>query len=295
MGKIWKNLKANLRRERLLTIANIFVMTITFLLLGTLIFIISGSQTALRYLEEQAQITVFFKDDFPEENILTFKSQIEGDQRISGVKYVSKNDAFEIFSQLNKDEPVLLENISPNILPASLEVKALNIGDLDTLADEFSTVDGVEEVRFFEDIIERFKFWSNVIYIIGFVLVGVFAIISYAVIMATVRATIHSKGIELEIMKLVGASNSYVKNPLVYQGIFLGVVSSTIAGVAMILMGAIMKFNNMFEQGLTFGFLPRLYVQPFVFSLILFIVLVLSGCFLGLLGSYTAVKRYLKY
>ncbi|OGC68922.1 hypothetical protein A2415_03935 [candidate division WWE3 bacterium RIFOXYC1_FULL_39_7] len=295
MGKIWKNLKANIKREKLLTIANVFVMTITFLLLGTLIFVISGSQTALRYLEQQAQISIFFKDDFSEENILGFKSRLEEDGRIASVKYVSKNEAFEIFSQINKDEPVLLENISPSILPASLEVKALNIGDLRVLAEEFSQVDGVEEVRFFEDIIDRFKFWSNVIYIIGFVLVAVFSLISYSVIIATLRTTIHSKGIELEIMKLVGASNAYVKNPLVYQGVFLGFVSSFIAGVAMVMIGVIMKLYNMFDYGLTFGFLPRLYIQPLVFSLLLFVFLIFSGCLLGLLGSYTAVKRYLKY
>ncbi|OGC78235.1 hypothetical protein A2619_02730 [candidate division WWE3 bacterium RIFOXYD1_FULL_39_9] len=263
--------------------------------MGTLIFVISGSQTALRYLEQQAQISIFFKDDFSEENILGFKSRLEEDGRIASVKYVSKNEAFEIFSQINKDEPVLLENISPSILPASLEVKALNIGDLRVLAEEFSQVDGVEEVRFFEDIIDRFKFWSNVIYIIGFVLVAVFSLISYSVIIATLRTTIHSKGIELEIMKLVGASNAYVKNPLVYQGVFLGFVSSFIAGVAMVMIGVIMKLYNMFDYGLTFGFLPRLYIQPLVFSLLLFVFLIFSGCLLGLLGSYTAVKRYLKY
>jgi len=150
-------------------------------------------------------------------------------------------------------------------------------------------------VRFFEDIIDRFKFWSNVIYIIGFVLVAVFSLISYSVIIATLRTTIHSKGIELEIMKLVGASNAYVKNPLVYQGVFLGFVSSFIAGVAMVMIGVIMKLYNMFDYGLTFGFLPRLYIQPLVFSLLLFVFLIFSGCLLGLLGSYTAVKRYLKY
>ena len=96
-------------------------------------------------------------------------------------------------------------------------------------------------------------------------------------------------------MKLVGASNTYVKNPLVYQGIFLGLVSSALAGIAMVLIGLLMNIYNMFEQGLTFGFLPKLYVQPLVFSLCLFVFLILSGCLLGLLGSYTAVKRYLKY
>ena len=136
-----------------MSISNLFVMSITFVLLGMLLYLIVISQTALKYLEEQAQITIFFKDEYTNDQILTYKSKLESDERILEVKFVSKEDALRIFKEINKDEPILLESISASILPASLEVKTKNISDLKSLSNEFGSAEGVEEVRFFEDVI----------------------------------------------------------------------------------------------------------------------------------------------
>lgn len=295
MPKLIKNLFSNIKREKLMSLSNIIIMTITFLVLGIFIIIVAVSQTTLRYLEQQAQITLFFKDDFPEDKIFELKADFERDGRIAQVSYISKDDAFKIFTELNKDEPILLESITPSILPASLEIKATDLSKLPELADELSGIDGLEELRYFSDVVSRFRFWSNVIYLIGFVLIAVFVLISYSVIIATLRTTINSKGVELEIMRLVGASEGYVKNPLILQGVFFGLASSFIAGLFILMIGAFAQYNGLLSQGIYFGFFTNLSFSPMVFSFILFVMLVISGVLLGLIGSYTAVKKYLKY
>lgn len=271
------------------------IMSITFLLLGGFIYVVAISQTALRYLEQQVQLSVFFKDDFAEQSILQLKAQLESDGRVSTIKYVSKDDAFKIFSEINKNEPILLESISPSILPASLEVKTYNLADLSPLAEQLVKTDGVEEVRFFKDVVQRFKQWSSIVYVVGFLLVAVFFVISYSVIINTLRTTINSKGVEVEIMKLVGASDKYVKNPLIYQGVAFGAVSAAISGTILLIVGIILHGSDSIGPGFSFGFLPTLYVTPIVFSIILFFILLVSGITLGYVGSTTAVKRYLKY
>jgi cell division transport system permease protein len=293
--KEWTHLIQNLKREKLMSLSNMFVMTITFLLLGVFINVIVFTQTALKYLEQQAQVTVFFKDDFSEQYIMDFKAGLEKDSRIAAVSYISKEEALRIFKEINKDEPILLESISAGILPASLEVSAKNIASLKLLSEEFRQKDGVEEVRFFEDVIARFKMWSTVIYIVGFLLVVIFFVISYSVIIGTLRTTINSKGMELEIMKLVGASDSYVKNPLVYQGVFFGLVSSSIAALIMLIVGIVLTALGVFSQGVTLGFLPGIMINVLVFTFILVLVLILSGFLLGYYGSGAAIKKYLKY
>lgn len=295
MHKLFKQVVSNMKREKFLAISNIMVMSVTFLLLGVFIYVIAISQTALRYLEQQVQLSVFFKDDFAEKNILEMKSKLEADGRVSAIKYVSKDDAFKIFSEINKNEPILLESISPSILPASLEVKAYNLSDLPALSEQLSSTEGVEEVRFFKDVIQKFKQWSSAVYIVGFLLVAAFIIISYSVVINTLRTTINSKGVEVEIMKLVGASDRYVKNPLIMQGVTFGAVSGAIAGLILLVAGVVMhKFDSM-GAGFTFGFLPTLYIKPIAFAVILFFILLASGVTLGYVGSVTAVKRYLKY
>ena len=295
MPKVWENLKYYLQREKLMTISHFLVMGITFLILGIFINVVVLSQTMLKYLEDQAQVTVFFKDEFGEDKILPLKDQISGDERISEVKYVSKEDALRIFKEINKDEPVLLESISASILPASLEVKTKNISDLEVLTNELKIVDGVEEVRFYKDVVQRFKSVSNVVYIIGFVLVVSFFVISYSVIISSLRTAINSRGPELEVMKLVGASDSYVKTPFIYQGVFFSVISATSASVLMILFGLAIGRWNIFSKGLSIGFLPGFFIDPLTFSFVLSFVLLISGFLLGYFGSSAAVKKYLKY
>ncbi len=293
--KYIKNTLNNIKREKLLSITNVSIMTLTFLILGIFITVIAVSQSILRTLEQQAQVTIFFKDDFTEDKILALKDQLSGDERIFNINFVSKEDAYNIFREINKDDPILLESVTSSILPASLEVRAKDLGDLPKLAEEFNQFDGVEEVRFFSDVIGRFKKFSTIAYTAGFVLVFVFFVISYSVVIATLRTTIHSKGTELEVMKLVGATNAYVKMPLIYQGIFYGFVASFVSGALLVFVINIMVHFRAVPVSIGLGFLPNFSISSLLFSFILWFVLILSGALLGFLGSFFAVKRYLKY
>ena len=292
MGDMWKNLMSNLKRERFLAITNVIVMSVTFLMLGIFVYIVAVSQTALKELENQAQVTVFFKDDFPEKSILEFRDALQADDRVSQVNYISKDDAFAIFTEIHKDEPTLLKAASPTILPASLEIKTRKLANLSLLAEELGQKDGVEEVKFYKDVIERFRSWGNIIYAVGFVLVVLFLLISYSVILVTLRLTISAKGTELEILKLVGASDAYVKSPLLFQGMFFGGFSSLIAALVLVLLSVVTRFSGLLAKGVSFGFIR---FDVVVFSLILSVLLILSGILLGYFGSLIAVKKYLKY
>jgi cell division transport system permease protein len=103
VANIWKNLMGHIKKDKLLSASNLIVMTVTFLLLGIFISVVVYSQTALKYLEEQAQITIFFKDEFTQDKILGYKTNFEKDKRILSVKYVSKEDALRIFKEMNKE------------------------------------------------------------------------------------------------------------------------------------------------------------------------------------------------
>lgn len=295
LPKLWENLRNQLQKEKLMNISNLLLMGITFLLLGLFINVVVLSQTALRYLEDQAQITIFFKDDFGEDKILPLKADIEKDVRVASVTYVSKEEALRIFKEINQNEPVLLESISASILPASLEVKAKNIGNLENLTNEYKSKEGVEEVRFYKDVVSRFASTSRAVYIVGFILVVSFFLISYSVIISALRTSINSRGKELEIMKLVGASDSYVRDPFMYEGVFFSMVSAAAASILILLLGVGMDKWGIFSKGLSIGFIPGFFINPIIFAVVLAFILLLSGFLLGYFGSKTAIKKYLKY
>jgi cell division transport system permease protein len=292
--KVWKSLQGYLKKEKLMTVSNFLVMGITFLLLGIFINVVVLSQTMLRYLEDQAQVTVFFKDDFGEDRILSLKNELSSDERISEVVYVSKEKALEIFKELNEDQPVLLESVSASILPASLEIKTKNISNLENLANDLQGREGVEDVRFYRDVIQRFKNIGTAVYIVGFVLVVIFFIISYSVIISSLRMSIDARGAELEIMKVVGATDHYLTKPFIYQGVFFSVISAMGASIIILILGLVESQWDIFSKGLSLGFLPGVFINPIIFSLILSFILVLSGFILGYFGSTAAVKKYLK-
>jgi cell division transport system permease protein len=285
----------NFKREKLLFVSNITAMTVTFLILGMFITVIALTQTAIRNLEKQAQVTVFFKDEFPEENIKKLEMELQADTRISETRYVSKEDAFAIFSELNKEDPILLDSISASILPASLEVKTKSLDDLPTVAGELSQVDGTEEVKYFKEVIEKFRSWSKIAYTVGLTLVTLFFIVSFSVIMITTRITISSKGKELEILKLVGASDDYVKKPLVKQSLFFGLISALIASLILMAASIALQVTGAYNGLIEFSALPDFALSLTVFVTLLSFVLIVIGFTLSYIGSLTAIKKYLNY
>jgi cell division transport system permease protein len=222
---------------------------------------------------------------------------MEMDSRVYTINYISKDDAFKIFKELNKDEPLLLESVTANVLPASLEVKANDVSALTTLSDDYSKLEGVEGVKFFKDIIERFNHWRMILSIgVGAVL-AILLFVSFSIVVSTVRTAISLRGTEYEILKLVGATDNFVKKPLIYQGIFYGGVSAFVASLiyALLLMGG--EAGGLFKSlGITQLVLFSGFSLPvWAFALVLLIVLTLSGILLGYLSSLSAVKKYLNY
>ena len=297
MNKRWEGVVKSVKRETFLSVSNVAVMTVTFLVLGVFVGVMGLSRTGLSKLQEQAQVTIFFNDDFAEEKILDLKASLEADPRILHIAYVSKEDAFNLFTEMNKDDPILLESISSNILPASLEIKSGDLSDLPVLAQEFEELDGVEEVKFFKDVIENFRRLSNLLILVGLIMVGIFLIISYAVIMVTLRITVSSKGTEFSIMKLVGATDKYIKKPLVFQSMFFSVSAAVLASILLVILFIILNSVHLLglETLISFTLFSTIKIGLTSFLLGLVFILVVSGFLLGYLGSLTAVKKYLKY
>jgi cell division transport system permease protein len=297
MSKALNKVFQNANKEKLFTVSNLVVMTLTFLVFGLFVLVEVLSQTALNKLEKEATVTMFFKDDFVESQILDLKTRIEGDKRIFSVKYVSKEDAFNIFKELNKNEPLLLESVTANVLPASLEVKAKNVSVLSTLSDEYSKLEGVEGVKFFKDIIERFNFWRGVLSIGIGVVLAILLFVSFSIVVSTVRTAISLRGMEYEILKLVGATDDFVKKPLIYQGVMYGGVSAFLASLfyaILIIVGVLAGVFNSLNLS-HFVIFSNFALPVWVFALALMFFLTLCGVILGFLSSISAVKKYLNY
>ena len=278
-----------IRRHKWLSFTSILVMTLTFFLTSIFVVAAFGSHVILKELEARPQITAYFKDDASEQEILAVKERLEGTGLTSSVEYVSKEEALEIFMGLSQEDPALLEGISSNVLPASLEVKAFNLSDLPKLAEMLEKETLLEDLQFYKDVVEKFRRLTEVIRLLGFGLILILSLISLLIVLVTIGMTISSRGEEIEIMRLVGASDGQIRRPFLLQGASLGVASALISVAFLYLLFPLLL--PYVSKALTSINLPA--VSP-VFLVGLLVGEAVFGALIGSVGSWIAVRKYLR-
>jgi len=182
------------------------------------------SQKIITYFEQQPQITVFFKNEALEEQILQAKKELENAYPIKEITYISKEQAVEIYKSQHQDDPQLLEFVTPDILPASLEISVKNVNVLKDIAEQFSGNQLVERVIYQEDLVAELTRWTATIRQIGIYVLGVIGFVTVVIIVLAVNNNFQKFGREIEIMRLVGAESWFIRIPFVIDGIIFSVL-----------------------------------------------------------------------
>lgn len=289
----------HIRRSPYQALAAIITMFLTFLLTGIFLLTSISSSLILQYFESKPQITVFFADKAgkPEADTLTTTLQATG--KVASVKYVSKEDALAIYREQNKNDPLLLEMVTADILPASLEISATDPKYLADLEPIIKSAQGVEEVVYQKDVVDALVSWTNAVRVIGGILGGLLALDAILITTTVIAMKIAIKKSEVEILKLVGASQGYIRSPFVLEGGFYGIFGALLAWIVIVTVIILMR-----PFLLTFlGAIPALQAvlgslssSLFLLSLFGFLaILLISGFLLGSIGSFIALARYIKF
>lgn len=288
MGK-FRTTWLNLRRTPYQTLAAFSTMTLTLFVLSIFLLTAFGSQKILSYFETKPQITAFFSDEAKPEDIEALKQKIAATGRLASQRYVSKEEALDIYKEQNKNDPLLLEMVTSNILPASLEVSATEAKYLPQINDILKETPFVSDVTFQKDVVDTLIAWTNALRIGGVILVGFLIFNALLTILTVIGMKISTKKEEVEIMKLIGASNWYIRWPFIMEGVIYGFVSGVLAWVASIaLLLYITPPVSSFLQGIPL--LPYSWAIMFIFLGII----VSSGILVGIIGSFLALWRHLR-
>jgi cell division transport system permease protein len=279
--------------------AAILTMFLTFLLAGVFFLATVSSVLVLQFFESKPQITVFFTDKATADDSRTLEKTLDATTKVASMKYVSKDDALAIYREQNKNDPLLLEMVTADILPASLEVSAKDPKFLSELDPLIRKAQGVEEVVFQKDVVDTLLSWTKAIRIVGGSLAILLAIDSLLIIMTVVSMKIALKKEEIEVLKLVGASPWYIRMPFIMEGGFYGVTGAfmswiIITGLVIWLRPMVLSFLGMIPAiGIVLGSLTS---APFLLSAGGFMgAMLIVGFFLGSVGSLVALGRYLKF
>ena len=287
--RIFKNSTLHISRNPWHSIAAFLVLSLTLFLIAVFILVMMGMNVILSYFESQPQVTAFFRNESSEAEISNIKEKLEQTGEVAKIEYISKEEALVRFKEQNKDEPVLFEMVTAGMLHASLEVSATDIIYLPHLADILTHENAVEEVAFHQDVVETLQKWTNAIRIGGLVIGAIFIAASILIVLVTISMNIATRAEEIEIMRLVGASTSYIRWPFILEGILYGVISGILGvGAIFLLFPQISPPLSEFLAGI-----PVFPVPNAIFIKLLAVEIAL-GIFVGVLGSTIAVARKLK-
>ena len=282
--------KRNIRRTPYQALAASMVMFLTFLTLSGFLLLALGSQQILRFYESKPQAIAFFKDGTTDTDVKAIEDELNQTGRISKFKYVSKEEALQIYRDRNKNNPMLLELVTANILPASLEISTQTPDDLKPIADIVKKEPVVEEVVFPEDVVASLTQATRLIRIVGGSVVGFLIVFSTLITVMIVGFKIRVKRDEIETMKLLGASTWFIRLPYILEGMSyaaIGAFAGWIFSYAILWYFEPLLINSLGE--VSQGLLPA---SPILMVTLLFIELIVA-VLVGGLGSLTAVRRYL--
>lgn len=279
-----------IRRSPYQSVAAVLIMSLTFLTIAVFSIITIISVRVISYFETRPQLSVFFKQEISREEIDTLRNELEQTGKVRSLKFVSQEEALEIYKQQNKEDPLLLDLVTADILPASLDVQATDAEYLSELAQVAKKSPAVDEVVFQKDIVDTLIKFTDGLKQIGLVIIGVLLLVSIFVILTIIGIKITVRKDEIEIMKLIGASNWFIRTPFLLEGIFYGAIGAFIGwGISY----GVLYFYAGPQIESFFGSVPVLPIEPLLMIEVLGILFI-SAVVLGAFSSFLAVLRYLK-
>lgn len=288
----------NFVRNLWLSLAATMVMTITLVIFSTLFLLFAITNYSINSIQNTVDISVYFKNGLAEEKIMVLQNELTSNEKIKSVKYVSAAEAFEIFKRKHENDLLItqsLNELTENPLPATINIKAYNLEDYPQIAEQLKQdkyLEVIDKVNFEDNrsIIDRLNKILKFIISFGIGLIVVFVLIAVLVIFNTITLTIYNRKEEVEIMRLVGATNWYIRGPFMTESLLYAFLATFLCSIL---------FVPVFIK-----ILPKIaqYVSPqvtvfnqniFNFWYLVLSLLVLS-VLLSVFSTTLAIRKYLK-
>jgi cell division transport system permease protein len=277
----------HIRRSPYQSLAAIFMTSITFFIVSVFALVVLGASSMLAFFESRPQVTAFFKDEATTTQVEALKTEISNTVSVEDIRYISKDDALEIYRKQNENNPLLLEMVTADILPASLEVSAKNVKDLESIASVMQKNTFIEEVVFQKDVIDTLRKWVGGVRITGITLSGLLILASLTTIVMILGLKFTARKAEINTLSLLGATPWYIRGPFVTEGIIYAVIGA-IAGWGISYLALLYLTPNLI------GFLQEITILPvplWVMGSLLGGEIILA-CLIGAFASLIATRRY---
>ncbi len=287
------------KRNWVMSLGAIITIFLSLLLIGTSMMASKVINSLVTNVESKVSIQIFIKDDAATQDIEVLQRKLVTDSLVKSVNFTTKEQALENFKNTMSQSPEVVENLEGNPLPASLDIELKDARDVQTVVDTikksetFAKIadhpeDPEKSLKYGQQIVKKLFAFTRIVRIVGALFVVMLALVSLIFINNTIRLAIYSRRQEIAIMRLVGASNWFIRAPFMLEGIFQALIGAGLAigGMLTIQFAAIPKLQS------TISFMQ--FNLATSTTLGISGMLIILGCAIGAFGSWLAMRKYLK-
>ncbi len=301
LKRIIKSGGQNFSRNAFVSLAAVLIMTITLIVFSTILFACALLNQSLVEIQKKVDVNVYFSPVATEDVVLGVQTDLEKRDDVQSVEYVSREQALENFKYRYRNDPDVLEalfELEDNPLGAILNVKAVNSSRYEGIATYLDstypagTDDAIiSEVNFNEnkEIIERLTKFIDAGQKLGGIITILFIAISIIITFNTIRLALYISRDEIKVMRMVGATSSYISGPFIVTGILYGIVSSLLTLLALYPL-------TLWTGRVTADFFSGINIADYYVAHFgqFFLMIFFSAIFIGAVSSFIAVKKYLR-
>ncbi|MCG6945992.1 MAG: permease-like cell division protein FtsX [Deltaproteobacteria bacterium] len=281
----------NIRTNPFLSMVTLSTIAISMLILGLFSLIYLNVQQSLHQMGGELQITAYLQETVSSEQAKVLRSKVADWPEVEGITYISKEQALARFRSQLREYAGILEGLKENPLPASLELTLMaqygRSGNIKELSTRLGRLPGVAEVQYGRKWMAKLRVFVEVMKLVGITVGGLLLIATIFVISNTIKLTFYSRREELEIMRLVGATDFFIKAPFLIEGLLHGLGGALLAagGLSLLTLFLFSHLDLPLRLAMMAGSLPTGQLVAGFLGL---------GLLLGVLGSMVSLRRFLR-
>jgi len=285
----------NIYRNRLMSLASISIVAAALLIFGIFMITLMNLNTNLDMLKQQSEVLVYCYSELDDSKVSQIENLIKQNNKVAEYTKVSKKEALEKIKDILGESQDVIEGLDDSFLPVLFKVTLKNPEDSAEVAQEFQKIIGVEKVEYSQDLIEAITKIARWVKIISSILILILLIVSVFIISNTIKLTVFARRKEISIMKYIGATDWFIRWPFIVEGVIIGIIGAAITFIVISYgYNAIeVRFNSDFAEGVVNFNLFRLVKMKEMAASVMAVYAVI-GTGVGVIGSLTAIRKYLK-
>lgn len=286
-----KKALTDIRLNRFLNLVTIFTISLSILVVSVFMLFFENAGRVIEAWNQGGRAMIYLKGNFTADMLPELKNRINGLDNIREMVFISKDEALDRLKKEISSNSTFLTTLQGNPLPDALEIKMKSyssIEEVDAFAQKIKAIEMVEDVEYGQGWLGKFLKIFNLFKITGYAMCGLFFLVALFITSNTVRLAFYSRRLEVEIMRLVGATEAFIKAPFYVEGLLQGFLGGVL-GLSILLIAYLM-----ISSGMTQSLSSYVYFDIRFLSIKTIVLIVFISTFLGWFGCYLSLKQILK-